>query len=211
VSAQSAQPAGKASVTRKEAIIQAASRLFSEKGYKDTSVSEISAATGVAEGTIFYHFKTKEDLLLHILQGLKEEIVAEFSSFERQRETKKGLDMVEDAVSFYLYLAGRLQDSFLLLHRYFPYRLAEANPTCRGYLQEIYNCLVDIFEKPLVEGQRDGSVEDLPARKTALLIFTMVDGLVRFKNYNLYDAAALYGELISACRRMIEKRQEGGP
>jgi len=47
-----------------------------------------------------------------------------------------------------------------------------------------------------------------PARKTALIIFTMVDGLVRFNTYSLYDAGALYKDLIEACRRILQNHQE---
>ena len=61
--------------TKKEAILQAASKFFSERGYWDTSVSDISKATGVAEGTIFYHFQTKEDLFLAVLKRFKEDFV----------------------------------------------------------------------------------------------------------------------------------------
>jgi hypothetical protein len=32
----------------------------------------------------------------------------------------------------------------------------------------------------------------------------MVDGLVRFKNDNLYDAGALFNELLRTCRRMLQ-------
>ena len=35
------------------------------------------------------------------------------------------------------------------------------------------------------------------------IVLTMVDGLVRFRDYNLYDAAALHSELLSAVRRML--------
>jgi AcrR family transcriptional regulator len=62
---------------RKELIVEAAAHLFSDKGFKDTSIAELSAITGVAEGTIFYHFKSKEHLLLHILDELHEKIEAE--------------------------------------------------------------------------------------------------------------------------------------
>ncbi|MCJ7810533.1 MAG: TetR/AcrR family transcriptional regulator, partial [Desulfobulbaceae bacterium] len=65
-------------------------------------------------------------------------------------------------------------------------------------------CLVDIFEKAINLGKEDGSVGDIPARKNALLIFTLTDGLVRFNSYNLYDAGALYSELIASCRRMLK-------
>ena len=101
-------------------------------------------------------------------------------------------------------MAGTFGDQFLLLHRHDAYEFAKINPTCREHLEAIYNCLLDIFERAVLAGKKDGSIRDLPARKTALIIFSMVDGLVRFKTYNLYDAGALYNELIASCRRMLQ-------
>ncbi len=63
-----------------------------------------------------------------------------------------------------------------------------------------------MFERAILLGQKDGSIRDMPARKTALIIFTMVDGLVRFNTYNLYDAGALYNDLIEACRRILQNK-----
>jgi hypothetical protein len=73
--------------------------------------------------------------------------------------------------------------------------------------KDIYNCFVNIFEQAILRGQEDGSIYRTPARKTALIIFSMVDGLVRFNTYSLYDAGALYKDLIEACRRILKKHQ----
>ena len=43
---------------KKEIILRVAMQLFARKGFKDTSMAELSKTTGAAEGTIFYHFKT---------------------------------------------------------------------------------------------------------------------------------------------------------
>lgn len=193
-------------MSKKEVILQAATKLFSKKGFKDTSMGDLSKMTGAAGGTIFYHFKSKENLFISILENVKEGIIEEFERYFGGRKFKTGLDMMEGAISFYIYLAGTMEDQFLLLHRYYPYKLAEDNPVCREHLEAIYNCLVDIFEQSVLLGQKDGSIGDMPARKTALIIFTMVDGLVRFKSYNLYDVGALYNELIASCRRMLKSQ-----
>ena len=118
-----------------------------------------------------------------------------------------GLDMVEVAVSFYLYLAGKMENQFLLLHRHYPYKLAEENPVCSEHLEAIYDCLVDIFESAVLRGQKDGSIGEMPTRKFALIIFSMVDGITRFKTYNLYEASALYNELIASCRRILKNTE----
>lgn len=48
-------------LTPKQAkILQAAVEIFAEKGYAATSTSEIAKRAGVAEGTIFRHYKTKK-------------------------------------------------------------------------------------------------------------------------------------------------------
>lgn len=48
---------------RKDELIEIAERLFLEKGYDNTAVTDIVKAVGVAQGTFYYHFKSKEDIL----------------------------------------------------------------------------------------------------------------------------------------------------
>ncbi|MBN1844032.1 MAG: TetR/AcrR family transcriptional regulator [Deltaproteobacteria bacterium] len=194
-------------MSKKETILHIAATLFSEKGFKDSSMAELSKITGAAEGTIFYHFKNKEQIFLSILEDLKARIIDEADRYFGEREFDTGLEMVEGAISFYLYLAGSMEKRFLLLHRHDAYELAQANPECRGHLEAIYNCLLDIFERAVVLGQKDGSIGNMSARKTALIIFSMVDGIVRFNTYNLYDAGGLYNELMQSCRRILENRE----
>ncbi len=195
-------------MTKKDAILQTATYLFSRKGYKDTAMGELSKMTGVAEGTIFYHFKSKQGVFLAILGSLKEGILPEFERYRKAESEKTGLDMVEESLSFYLYMAKSREDLFAILHQRYPYELAESNPECRDILEAIYNCFVDIFESAITGGQEDGSIDPaLTARKSALIVFSMVDSMVRFRMNNLYDVGALYKELIDSCRRMLENRK----
>lgn len=193
---------------KKDAILQAATYLFSRKGYKDTAMGELSKMVAVAEGTIFYHFKSKQGIFLAILNSLKDDILPEFERYRNEESEKTGLDMVEESLSFYLYMAKSREDLFAILHQRYPYELAESNPECRDILEAIYNCFVDIFENAITTGQRDGSIDPgLTARKSALIVFSMVDSMVRFRMNNLYDVGALYKELIESCRRMLENRK----
>jgi AcrR family transcriptional regulator len=191
-------------MSKKKLIIDVATRLFATKGIKETSIAEISKLTGAAEGTIYHHFKTKDELFLAILKNVKDGIIEEFNSYSAEKTYKDSLEQVENIILFYLYLAGKQENWFYLLHRHYPYELAAENETCRKLLEKIYNCLVDIFETAIVEGIKDLSIRDVPPRKTALIIFSLVNGLVWFKIHNLYDAGALYIELISSCRRMLK-------
>ena len=190
-------------MTRKQQILDAATRLFAVNGFIETTTSELSRLTGVAEGTVFYHFKNKETLFLAVLESVREGILREFQEYEARHSFRDGMDMLEGVVAFYLYLSATMEDAFLLLHRHFPYRMAMENQVCREHLEAIYNCLVDLFEQAISRGLTDGSMAGVKPRKAALLVFTMVDGVARFKTYNLYNAGALMDDLLAACRRML--------
>ncbi len=190
-------------MSKKEAIMDAAARLFSTKGFNETRLSEIANMTGAAEGTVIYHFKSKEGLFLSILKAFKDSIVSELKKYTRDREFENGLKMAGDLITFYLQLADSMEEQFLLLHRHDAYQLALTREECREDMEAIYDCLVDVFEQAIELGQKDGSILDMPARKMAMIIFSMVDGLLRLNTYGLYDAGTLYNELIFACNRIL--------
>jgi AcrR family transcriptional regulator len=56
-------------LSARERILAAAERLFAEGGFGRTSTARIAAAAGVPHGLIFYHFKTKMDLLLAVIRA----------------------------------------------------------------------------------------------------------------------------------------------
>lgn len=57
---------------REEEIIEAAVKIFSEKGFSAATTSEIAKEAGIAEGTIFRYFKTKKDILRKVMIKLVE-------------------------------------------------------------------------------------------------------------------------------------------
>jgi AcrR family transcriptional regulator len=57
----------RAEATRR-AVLEAAARLFDERGYAGTSISDISATSGRTSGSIYFHFGGKEQLALGVVQ-----------------------------------------------------------------------------------------------------------------------------------------------
>src|SRR3954447_601704 len=53
---------------RTELILETAEEILSKKGYHATSMDEIAAQTGVAKGTLYQHFPTKEDLFFALIE-----------------------------------------------------------------------------------------------------------------------------------------------
>lgn len=54
---------------RREVIIKAAARLFREKGYEGTSVRDLANAVDLQSGSLFFHFRSKEEILQSLLEA----------------------------------------------------------------------------------------------------------------------------------------------
>ncbi|HEU5379735.1 MAG TPA: TetR/AcrR family transcriptional regulator [Ktedonobacteraceae bacterium] len=76
---------------REALILQAAEEVLTEKGYYETSIDEIAARVGIAKGTVYLHFPSKEDLVVAIfmrdIQQLIEK-VCEISALEQSASEK---------------------------------------------------------------------------------------------------------------------------
>ncbi|MGN0346428.1 MAG: TetR/AcrR family transcriptional regulator [Lachnospiraceae bacterium] len=61
---------------RKNEILDVAERLFCAKGFDCTSTNDILNEIGIARGTLYYHFKSKEDILDAMIERLTNQMVA---------------------------------------------------------------------------------------------------------------------------------------
>jgi AcrR family transcriptional regulator len=70
-------------------IIEAAIKLFAEKGFHSTSIQEIADAAGIAKGSMYLHFKSKDDLLLSIYKSYFERIFQDITKAGQHAESKR--------------------------------------------------------------------------------------------------------------------------
>ncbi|HWY08844.1 MAG TPA: TetR/AcrR family transcriptional regulator [Candidatus Acidoferrales bacterium] len=82
---------------KRNAILDAATRLIAERGLAAAPTSEISRRADVAEGTLFTYFKTKDDLINSLYRELKLELAdAMMSDFPRKKNVRARLQHVWD-------------------------------------------------------------------------------------------------------------------
>lgn len=65
--AQTKHAADLGSVSTKERILAVAGGLFARKGIHETSLGDIAEASGVSKGTLYYHYKSKDELLYELV------------------------------------------------------------------------------------------------------------------------------------------------
>lgn len=79
-------------------ILAAATEMFAQKGFAATSTSEIAKRAGVAEGTIFRHYKTKKDLLLSIVSPMMLKMISPFILKDINKVLDQNYERFEDFV-----------------------------------------------------------------------------------------------------------------
>lgn len=57
-----------------EKVVKAAEQLFTEKGYEQTSIQDMMTLSGVSKGGLYHHFKSKEDILMTVLEHQKKQL-----------------------------------------------------------------------------------------------------------------------------------------
>jgi TetR/AcrR family fatty acid metabolism transcriptional regulator len=62
---------------KREAILRAATRVFARNGYFNSKVADIASAAGVADGTVYLYFKSKEEILHSIFDRSVDTAVAD--------------------------------------------------------------------------------------------------------------------------------------
>ncbi len=97
--------------TTRERILEAARRLFNEKGYAATTVAEIAASIGISQGNLTYHFPTKRDLVTELERR-------HLRSVGEQRARHRKGPVTDDYVDLLLFAMNNVaQNRFLLLDR----------------------------------------------------------------------------------------------
>jgi len=89
---------------KQQKIVEAAIKLFAEKGYANTSTSEIAQIAEVAEGTIFRHYGTKNNLLLSVILPFFKDLIPKLAE-----ELFSGL-MADQFLSFEDFLRALIKD-----------------------------------------------------------------------------------------------------
>src|SRR5215203_59094 len=68
-------------------ILDIAQDVFADKGYYDASIDEIAARAGIAKGTVYLHFSSKEDLLVALVEQQINEFLARVDHVVSERTT----------------------------------------------------------------------------------------------------------------------------
>lgn len=136
----------------KRAIFQAAEQVFGEYGYGRANISEITRRAGVAQGTFYVHFSSKDDLMNGVVRFLSHELRSDLRQITENvldRRERERLGML----AFFNFLRRRSQI----------YRIvAESEAIGPQAAQYYYAKLADGYRRSLLSGMKARQIRRLP-------------------------------------------------
>ena len=155
---------------KREAILRAATRVFAESGYFNSKVADIARVAGVADGTVYLYFKSKEDILHSIFERNTSEAIEE--GREELRKIGDPREKLRRIARHHLERLGSDRDLAVV----FQVELRGSTKFMEAFsaagLAEYLHLIREVFE----EGQRAGLFRaDLNAKLVAKILFGALD------------------------------------
>lgn len=166
----------------KRKIFDTSMELFARKGYDATSIEEITSVVGIAKGTLYYHFSSKEEILdFLITEGMKlleHSLELKSKMADTFKEKIRAIILVEiKVVVKYENLISLIMNEFCGDEK--------RNKKCRNC---VYGC-VNVIENVLKQGVASGDINACDTRTTAFDIFGIICSgvMLRYENNKKID------------------------
>jgi len=188
-------------MSKKQAILKTAARLFASQGYDATTTLQIAREAGVTEPLIYYHFKGKDDLFTRIIDATFSEYFSRIDELEKYPDTPFG--QIQKLIELQYDIAEEMPDEVQLIANACPARLNDPKDICAGNVKEYRRRLLGYLTRSISEGANSGKFEQVPLEETAILILSVINGIVRYQKMNQDPDKGLRRAAVDFCRRSL--------
>jgi TetR/AcrR family transcriptional regulator, fatty acid metabolism regulator protein len=171
-------------------ILQAAIKVFSEKGFYNSRVSEIAKEANVADGTIYLYFKNKDDILISLFEEEFGKIVQNMRvSLEKDKDP---LQKIKRFAIAHLSIVTKQQE----LAEVMGVEVRQSSKFMKEYVNKPFIEYLNIIRSVVIEGQEKGLIrKDLTPGIMKRAFFGALDEMARYwvlstqKKHSIDDAA----------------------
>ena len=158
---------------KREAILRAAIKVFAQKGYFNSKVADIAKEAGIADGTVYLYFKSKEEILRSVFDRAMEEFIAEGKrEIAEIEEADKRLRRI---AQLHLEKLGADRDLAIV----FQVELRGSTKFMEEFSGGGFAEYLEIIQKTIQEGQKAGIFrKDLKPITAAKILYGALDEMV---------------------------------
>ena len=188
-------------MSKRDAILKTAARLFTTQGFDGTTTIQIAREAGATEPLIYYHFKGKDDLFTHIIAATFSEYFSRIDNLEQNPDSP--FRQIQRLIELQYDIAEEMPDEVQLIANTCPTRLNDPEDICAGNVKEYRRRLLGYLTRSISEGVRAGEFEQVPVEETAILIISVINGIVRYRKMQLDPQKNLREAAVNFCRRSL--------
>ena len=172
----------------KRKIFETSMKLFAEKGYEATSIEEITATVGVAKGTLYYHFSSKEEIFNFLIEeGMK---LLQNSIDIKTSKLSNYIDKLKAIVLIQIKIVVKYEDLITILLSQF-YGKEARNQKCQNHVYEYISKIEQIVKEGIDQNEiKQGNPKVIASEIYGLIGSTLV---YKLRNGNI-DIMSLYRE-----------------
>jgi len=161
-------------INKKELIINAAIKVFADKGFYTANVADVAKEAGVADGTIYLYFKNKDDLLISLFETKMEEILKRFSTLLNSNQN------AEEKLHRFIHLYFQIIEEDQKLAEVFQVELRQSSKFLKDYHNQNFIDFLNLIGDIINQGQNDGRFKpEISIHTMKLIIFGALDELAR--------------------------------
>lgn len=136
---------------RKNEILDAAEILFTEKGYDSTSVADIMNAVGIAKGTLYHHFKSKEDIMDALIKRQTANLLAAAKRIADDKSIPVKERMVQTILALHVD-TGQAEGKKMIEQLHKPQNVLMHQKTKKVVFQGVPPIMADIIKDGVLQG-----------------------------------------------------------
>ena len=172
----------------KRKIFETSMKLFAEKGYDATSIEEITSVVGVAKGTLYYHFSSKEEIFNFLVEeGMN---LLKNSIDIKTNKQEKYIDKLRAIVLIQIKIVNKYENFMSIVLSEIWGNSTRSN-TCREYLNEYLKMIMNIIDA----GVEKKEIRQVDSYIVASEIFSMVCTALYYSKNNKLNIEKLFKEL----------------
>jgi AcrR family transcriptional regulator len=188
-------------MSKKESILKTAARLFATQGFDATTTIQLAREAGATEPLIYYHFKGKDDLFTRIIEATFSEYFSRIDALEKEPASPFG--QIQKLIELQYDIAEEMPDEVQLIASACPARLNDPEDICAGNVKEYRRRLLGYLTRSVSEGIETGEFEEVPVEETAILILSVINGIVRYSKINRDPEKNLREAAVEFCKRSL--------
>ena len=146
----------------KRQIFETSMKLFAEKGYDATSIEEITSVVGVAKGTLYYHFSSKEEIFNFLIEeGMK---LLKNSIAIKTAKSKTSIEKLKAVVLIQIKVIVKYEDLITILLSQI-WGKEPRNIRCKEYVFEYIKMIEGIVSEGIEKGEIIGTDPEMVASR----------------------------------------------